>query len=316
MQLGMHAIRDVRQAKQFYNLPMTVRVALYHRTSYQYDRLVALSPQLIRLRPSLQTRSTIFDYSLTVQPETHSENWQQDPHGNFMLRCVFSERVQQLIVEVRLTVDMSPVNPFEFFIEPSAESWPFEYEPWLARDLRPYLECEPVAANLSAWLASVDRTQCRTVDFLIALNNRVRSEIAYLIRMEPGVQTPEETLESLSGSCRDTAWLLIQILRNLGIAARFVSGYLIQLFPNQPQVDPAHFQHDIGSLHAWTEVYLPGAGWIGFDTTSGMLTSEGHIPLACTPGPGSAAPITGSVTPCETTFDYALDVKRLDSTHA
>ncbi len=200
-------------AKHFYNLVMTIRVALHHRTSYQYDRLVALSPQVIRLRPSLQTQSKIFNYALTVHPATHSENWQQDPHGNFMLRCVFSERVQQLVVEVDLTVDMTSVNPFDFFIEPSAESWPFEYEPWLARDLRPYLECETVGPKLAAWLASVNRDRFLTVDFLISLNQRVRNEINYLIRMEPGVQTPEETLASLSGSCRDTAWLLIQILR-------------------------------------------------------------------------------------------------------
>ena len=297
---------------------MTIRVALHHRTSYQYDRLVALSPQLIRLRPSLQTRNVIFDYSLTVQPETHSENWQQDPHGNFMLRCVFTERVRQLTVQVDLSADMTPTNPFDFFIEPSAESWPFDYEPWLARDLRPYLECEAVGFEssgpmLKEWLATVDRKKRHTVDFVIALNQRVQKEIKYLVRMEPGVQTPEETLTSLSGSCRDTGWLLVQILRNLGIAARFASGYLIQLVPDRPQPDPAVLHQDTGSLHAWAEVYLPGAGWIGLDTTSGMLTSEGHIPLACTPDPSTAAPITGSVAPCETTFDFALNVNRLDA---
>ena len=291
---------------------MTIRVALNHRTSYQYDRLVSLSPQTIRLRPAPHARTPILSYSLKVQPQDHFENWQQDPHGNFLARCVFAEKVRELSIEVDLIAEMTVINPFDFFVEPSADDWPFKYDPWLAKDLRPFLECEPPGPTLTAWLQSVDRTKRNTVNFAIALNQRLQSEIKYLIRMEPGVQTPEQTLSSLSGSCRDSAWLLVQVLRNFGIAARFASGYLIQLVPDVKSLDgPSGTDVDFTDLHAWTEMYLPGAGWIGLDPTSGLLAGEGHIPVACTPDPASAAPITGGVDACEMEFDVAMSVTRI-----
>ncbi|TWU24550.1 transglutaminase family protein [Bythopirellula polymerisocia] len=291
---------------------MTIRIALNHRTSYRYDRLVTLSPQIIRLRPAPHARTPVLSYSLKVRPAEHFENWQQDPHGNFLNRSVFPEKVRELSIEVDLIADMTVINPFDFFVEPSADEWPFVYDPWLAKDLRPFLECEPPGPKLAAWLAKVDRTKRNTVNFAVDLNRRLQEEISYLIRMEPGVQTCEETLTNLSGSCRDSAWLLVQILRNLGIAARFASGYLIQLVADVKSLDgPSGTDKDFTDLHAWTEAYIPGAGWIGLDPTSGLLTGEGHIPLACTPDPMSAAPITGGVDACEMEFDYAMSVSRI-----
>ena len=291
---------------------MTIRVALNHRTSYQYDRLVSLSPQVVRLRPAPHARTPILSYSLKVQPQDHFENWQQDPNGNFLARCVFPDKVRELSIEVDLIAEMTVINPFDFFVEPSADEWPFEYDPWLAKDLRPFLECEPPGPKLTTWLKSIDRTKRNTVNFAIELNQRLQSEIKYLIRMEAGVQTPEETLTSLAGSCRDSAWLLVQILRNLGIAARFASGYLIQLVPDVKSLDgPSGTDIDFTDLHAWTEMYLPGAGWIGLDPTSGLLAGEGHIPVACTPDPASAAPVTGGVDACEMEFDVAMSVTRI-----
>jgi uncharacterized protein (DUF2126 family) len=291
---------------------MTIRIALNHRTSYRYDRLVSLSPQIIRLRPAPHARTPVLGYSLKVRPQDHFENWQQDPHGNFLARCVFPEKVRELSIEVDLIAEMTVINPFDFFVEPSAEEWPFEYDPWLAKDLRPFLECEQPQPKLNAWLRSVDRTKRNTVDFAVELNQRLQQEIKYLIRLEPGVQTCEETLVSLSGSCRDSAWLLVQILRNLGIAARFASGYLIQLVPDVKSLDgPSGTDRDFTDLHAWCEMYLPGAGWVGLDPTSGLLTGEGHIPLACTPDPTSAAPITGGVDDCETEFGVTMSVTRI-----
>ena len=291
---------------------MTIRVALNHRTSYQYDRLVSLTPQLIRLRPASHARTPVPSYSLKVQPADHFENWQQDPHGNFMARCVFPEKVRSMSVEVDLIAEMTVINPFDFFVEPGAEHGPFEYDSWLARGLRPFVECELPGEQLSRWLEQVDRRKRNTVDFAVELNQRLQREIRYLIRMAPGVQTPEETLTNLSGSCRDSAWLLVQILRNLGIAARFASGYLIQLVPDVKSLDgPSGTDKDFTDLHAWTEMYLPGAGWVGLDPTSGLLAGEGHIPLACTPDPSSAAPITGGVEECETEFDVTMQVTRI-----
>ncbi len=291
---------------------MAIHVALNHKTTYSYDRLVSLSPQIIRLRPTPHCRTPIRSYSLRVEPEGHYLNWQQDPQSNYLARAVFLEKVRKLEIEVDLVADMVVINPFDFFLESSAEHYPFQYESWLTRELRPFREMETAGPQLTAWLQTVDRTPRKTVDFLVDLNHQLQRDIKYDIRMEPGVQTCEQTLTLRNGSCRDTSWLLVQILRHLGFAARFVSGYLIQLKADLKSLDgPSGPENDFTDLHAWTEVYLPGAGWVGLDPTSGLLTGEGHIPLAATPDPTSAAPVTGGVDKCETVFDFSMSVRRI-----
>ena len=291
---------------------MAIHVALNHRTTYDYDRLVSLGPQVIRLRPAPHCRTPILSYALTVYPSQHFLNWQQDPQSNYLARAVFAEPTRVFSVEVDLVADMTVINPFDFFLEPAAERYPVPYEPWLAQELAPYLAVEPAGPRLQAWLDRVDRTPIRTEDFLVHLNRRLQGDIAYIIRLEPGVQSCEETLTLGRGSCRDSAWLLVQILRHLGLAARFVSGYLIQLTTDQAALDgPSGPSQDFTDLHAWTEVYLPGAGWVGLDPTSGLLAGEGHIPLACTPNASSAAPITGAVSVSEVEFSVAMSVTRL-----
>jgi uncharacterized protein (DUF2126 family) len=291
---------------------MSIFAALHHSTRYDYDRPVSLGPQLVRLRPAPHSRTRIVSYSLKVTPAQHFVNWQQDPLGNWVARFVFPEKTREFSVTVDLLTDMAVVNPFDFFIEPSAEKFPFAYAEDLREELASYLQTDPISPRLKDYLATIQREAPNTVDFLVALNQRVQSDVRYLIRMEPGVQTPEETLASGAGSCRDSAWLLVQILRNLGLAARFVSGYLIQLKPDLQALDgPAGTDKDFTDLHAWAEVYLPGAGWIGLDATSGLLCGEGHIPLAATPHYRSAAPISGGVDPAEVTFSFDMNVTRV-----
>lgn len=291
---------------------MTIRVALRHLTSYAYDRPVALGPQTIRLRPAPHARMPIRSYALIVQPEEHFLNWQQDPQSNWLARVVVPEKTTHFSVETRLIVDMDVINPFDFFVEPEAETFPFAYEPSLAEELRPYLRVDESGPELTAWLQTVDRTPQNTVNFVVALNARLQSEIGYVIRMEPGIQPCDETLRLKTGSCRDSGWLLVQILRHLGFAARFVSGYLIQLKADVQSLDgPSGASEDFTDLHAWAEVYIPGAGWIGLDPTSGLLTGEGHIPLACSASPQQAAPISGLVEPAEVTFHFEMKVERI-----
>jgi uncharacterized protein (DUF2126 family)/transglutaminase-like putative cysteine protease len=291
---------------------MSIHVALNHVTHYRYDRLVNLGPQVVRLRPAPHCRGKIISYALKVEPAQHFINWQQDPFANYQARLVFPEKTKEFKVTVDVVVEMAVYNPFDFFLEPAAEEFPFEYEPQVAQELAPYLAAEPLTPLLKAYLAKVDRRKRRTIDFLVDLNRQLNQDIKYLIRMEPGVQTPEETLQLASGSCRDSGWLLVQLLRRCGLAARFVSGYLIQLKPDVKSLDgPSGTEVDFTDLHAWCEVYLPGAGWIGLDPTSGLLAGEGHVPLACTPQPSGAAPIEGLIDEAEVEFEHHMQVTRI-----
>jgi uncharacterized protein (DUF2126 family)/transglutaminase-like putative cysteine protease len=315
---------------------VSIHVALHHKTHYKYDRPVNLGPQVVRLRPAPHSRTRILSYSLRIQPESHFINWMQDPQSNYQARLVFPEKTREFLVEVDLVAEMAVFNPFDFFLQPEAEKFPFEYDRILDHELEPFrlkswltpkftkylkeLRAEilgektlaPSRRKKSAAAEKPKPSTLRTIDFLVAINQRLWKDIKYLIRMEPGVQTPEETLAKFSGSCRDSAWLLCQLLRHFGLAARFVSGYLIQLKADVKSLDgPSGAEKDFTDLHAWCEVYLPGAGWIGLDPTSGLLAGEGHIPLACTPDPTSAAPIAGAVDECKAEFGFEMSVTRV-----
>lgn len=291
---------------------MSIHVALHHVTHYTYDRPVQLGPQVIRLRPAPHSRSRILSYSLKVEPEEHFINWQQDAFANYQARLVFPQKTTQFKVTVDVVTEMAVFNPFDFFLEPSAEEVPFKYTDVVKEELQSYLVKENKTPKFKKYLCSLDRKRQRTIDFLVQINQRMHQDIRYTIRMEPGVQTPEETLTLKSGSCRDSAWLLVQLFRHMNIAARFVSGYLIQLAPDVKSLDgPSGTEVDFTDLHAWCEVYLPGAGWVGLDPTSGLLAGEGHIPLACTPQPSAAAPIEGLMDKAEVEFSHEMKVTRI-----
>ena len=300
---------------------MAIRVAIHHKTHYEFDRLTTLFPHVLRLRPAPHSRTKIHSYSLKIEPKDHFINWQQDPFGNFQARLVFPEQTRKLSIEVEVIADMTSINPFDFFVEDYAECVPFEYNEQLKRELIPYLEIVEQGPLLLARVEKI-RAEIRhrqlsekhwhINDFMVQVNQQLQQEISYGIRLEPGIQTCEETLSLAKGSCRDTAWVLVQIFRHLGYAARFASGYLVQLTADIKALDgPSGPENDFTDLHAWTEIYVPGAGWIGLDPTSGLLATEGHIPLACTPDPISAAPITGATSKCDVTFSYSNEVFRI-----
>jgi uncharacterized protein (DUF2126 family)/transglutaminase-like putative cysteine protease len=292
---------------------MSIRVALTHATRYAYAAPASLSAQLVRLRPAPHNRTPVHSYSLRVAPAKHFLNWIRDPHGNFVARIVLPERAPAFEVTVDLVVDLEAFNPFDFFLEPYAEKYPFEYPPELRAELEPYLATSELGPKLAGFVERCDRRSRRVVDFLVDVNRRVASDVRYVIRHEPGVQTPDETLERGEGSCRDSGWLLVHALRRLGVAARFVSGYLIQLKPDQPATNGAPGPaQDFCDLHAWCECFIPGAGWIGLDPTSGLFAAEGHIPLACAAHPAAAAPIEGRAEKVDTAFEFTMSVTRLD----
>ena len=291
---------------------MAIRVALNHRTTYHYDRYVTVGPQLVRLRPAPHCETPITSYSLKVTPEEHFVNWQQDPYGNYIARFVFPEPVKSLEIEVDFVAEMTVINPFDFFIEESADEYPFVYDAGLRSQISVFLRKRKFGKRFQELVNSIDTTPRSTTDFLVSVNLVVHNAVSYCIRMAPGVQTPEQTLKLGTGSCRDSAWLLVHVLRQLGLAARFVSGYLIQLKPDVKALDgPSGAEEDFTDLHAWVEAYIPGAGWVGLDPTSGLFAGEGHVPVACTPDVGAAAPISGAVDPCETEFDFSMTLTRI-----
>ncbi|MCB0639742.1 MAG: transglutaminase family protein, partial [Lewinella sp.] len=291
---------------------MSIHVALHHCTHYKFDRPVSLTPHIIRLRPAPHARTPIEAYTMQIKPENHFLNWQQDAFGNYQARVVFPEKTDELLIEVELIANLSVINPFDFFLEEGVREYPFEYSPRLRKELEPYLEVSEDGELLQGLLAKISREKQSTIDFLVSVNQLVNSELNYTIRMQPGVQSPEETLQVGIGSCRDFSWLMVQLFRHLGLAARFVSGYSVQLAPDEkPLEGPAGVAQDVTDLHAWVEVYIPGAGWIGLDATSGLLATEGHIPLACVPEFESAAPIEGASDVAKVEFSYSNTVRRI-----
>ncbi len=294
---------------------MTIRIALHHKSHYKFDRAVVASPHEIRLRPAAHSRTPVSGYSLKVKPEKHFIHWQQDAYGNFVARVTFPEPTTEIDVTVDLLADMTVINPFDFFVEDWAEHYPFNYPSSLKVELAAFLEAESPGPLLQAWLTELKAeipAEITSTNFLVFLNQKLHHKVSYLIRLEAGVQSCEETLEKKSGSCRDSAWLAVQILRHFGIAARFVSGYLIQLAADEKPLDgPAGPSADFTDLHAWCEAYIPGAGWVGIDATSGLLAGEGHIPLAVTAIPASAAPVSGMTGICESRLDVEMTVTRI-----
>ena len=309
---------------------MSIHVALHHKTHYTYDRPVAHGPHVVRLRPAPHCRTKILSYSQRISGGEHFINWQQDPFSNWNARLVFAGPMKEFSVDIELIAEMDVYNPFDFFIDDAASYFPFAYDAALKKDLIPFLEPCEATPKLAACIAAIKRDfletgvapapgkkpgnpkTLRAIDFLVGLNQRIQRDTRYVIRLEPGVQSPEETLTKLSGSCRDSGWLLVQLLRHLGLAARFVSGYLIQLAPDVKSLDgPSGAEIDFTDLHAWCEVYLPGAGWIGLDPTSGLLAGEGHIPLSCTPEPSTAAPVSGVTDGCKSELRHEMTVTRI-----
>lgn len=293
---------------------MAIRIALNHKTTYHYDQLATLGPQVIRLRPTPHCRTPIVSYSLKVDPENHFLNWQMDPQNNYLARLLINEPTDHFGMEVDLIAELKPINPFDFFLEEEAETYPFHYSNKLKRELRTYFSKRRLTPLFQSFLESIDLTEIRTIDFLAMVNTKVNQHLEYTLRMDPGIYSPERTLKEGKGSCRDFAWLLVHLFRRLGLAARFVSGYSIQLAADEKPVDPnapCGVEEDVCDLHAWCEVYLPGAGWIGLDATSGLFCGEGHIPLATSADATGAAPLEGGITPCKTEFEVSMSVTRI-----
>lgn len=293
-----------------------MRLLVQHRSQYQYPKPANLGPHTVRLRPADHTSATIENYSLSIE-QAKWVNWMRDPYGNRVARATFDplHPVDRLDVLVELSVDIQPVNPFDFFIEDYAERYPFRYPDAERRELAPFFDLSTKAVEMGPLFEEFYQTlptEGRTIDVVVECNHQVKERVEYIIRHESGVWTPEETLKNGRASCRDSAMLLTAALRRRGFAARFCSGYLIQVTDEGMLPDlPKGLDHDVVDLHAWCEVFIPGGGWIGLDATSGLLAGEGHIPLACASEPTLAAPIVAMADILADSVSFDMGVSRL-----
>lgn len=278
---------------------------IVHHTQYNFSKPVQASPHIIRLNPTLNYKNKILEHSLQVFPEVFHQNNHLDVYGNPISRLVFLSKIEFLTVEVKMKVEVQDINPFDFFLSLAIENYPFKYPNSVQSYLQSYLEVVDDEV-IEHWLKSKNPPkQHKTLDYVTSLNKLVHQHLNYTVRLEPGVYSPKETIEKGGGSCRDYSWLLVNMYRMHGIAARFVSGYLIDL---NFEVD----NKDQLSLHAWVEVYLPGAGWLGLDPTSGLLVTAYYIPLCAVPHYKDAAAISGNTEVCEVSMSYLSSVSRLE----
>lgn len=292
-----------------------MRLLLQHRSRYRYAEPALLGTHVLRLHPAAHAKATIETYRLGCE-QAERIRWVLDPHGNRVAQLTFAdERQRELDIQVEMAVEIRPINPFDFRIDHGCEELGFRYPSEYRGELEPFLQLDDPAYEMGprfeAMLAELPKSG-GIVEALVAFNQGVRSAIAYVIREEAGVWTPEQTLVQGRGSCRDVAVLLVALLRRRGVAARFVSGYLIQVADEGMLPDlPKGLDRDVADLHAWAEAYIPGAGWIGLDATSGLFASEGHIPLACAATPALAAPLRGTADLRAESVEFSLGVARL-----
>ncbi len=264
-----------------------MKIRIQHRTTYSYKQPVTFGEHRIMIRPREGHDVHIESSVLEIHP-AHSIRWMRDVNGNSLAKIVFSERAAELVFYSELVLTQYDTNPLDFLMEESAVNYPFVYEPESLPELTPFMAIlyPRATASLREWLMQFYKPgdKIRTIDLLQRINLHICKNFRYSRRDAAGVQTPEETLRLNSGSCRDFAALLLEACRCWGLASRFVSGYMLC------EATAAGG----ASTHAWAEVYLPGAGWKGFDPTSGLMTGAQHVPVAVSRNPENAAPVAGS----------------------
>ena len=263
-----------------------MKLGLRYQTTYRYDEPVGFSPHDVRLFPRSDRFSRVRRLDFSATPKA-TVRYSRDVFENIVASCYFPERARELTFKLAINLDLDEKDPFHFILERDAVELPFEYENAIAKLLAPYRE-RRVKQDLAvpAWKAPTKQKPRPTVATLVELNRRLHECIGYERREEGGALSPEETLRRGRGACRDVTVLLAEILRQMGLAARLTSGYLRESDSETKRAE--------GSLHAWTEVYLPGAGWVGLDATNGVFCNHNFIAAAVGLTPADITPISGA----------------------